>query len=277
MRDSSSGPSAPSGGAPAPPLPSMPAGVLSKMGHELRSPLNGVIGLTRIMLMKLAAGPVDAGQQIRQLEMVQTSANRLLASIERLVDIAKIESGGRHPSWESVDCTALAAEVTRLLEPAADANRVTLLLASPDGPVVVTSDPGALRQLLRELVDNAVKFADPGAGRVHVEVRPVDPEGAAQISVTDNGPGIPAPDQDRIFDAFVRGDAAAQRDENGSGLGLYLAARLAGLLGARLRLERLPGAGSSFTISIPANPYYPVAKPTARPAATTAMPSQTAG
>lgn len=255
MRDSSSGPSA----------PVMPVGVLSKMGHELRSPLNGVIGLTRIMLMKLAAGPVDAQQQIRQLEMVQTSANRLLTIIERLVDIAKIEAGGRRPSWEHVDCASLAAEVTRLLQPAADANRVTLQLATPQAPVAVISDPAAVRQLVRELVDNAVKFADPDSGRVQVAVRPVDPEGAAQISVTDNGPGIPGPEQDRVFEAFVRGEAAAERDENGSGLGLYLAARLAGLLGARLHLDSHPGAGSSFTVRIPASvPAGLIASPAAQ-------------
>lgn len=238
---------APTADAPAPVLS---VGVLSKLGHELRSPLNGVIGLTRIMLMKLAAGPVDTQQQIRHLELVQTSANRLLATIERLVDIAKIEFGGRQPSRERFDCAALAAEVTRLLQPAADANHVTLLLTTPEAPVAVTSDPGAVRQLLRELVDNAVKFADPGAGRVQVTVHPVDPEGAVQISVTDNGPGIPGPEQDRVFDAFVRGEDAAERDENGSGLGLYLAARLAGLLGAQLHLDCPPGAGSAFTIRL---------------------------
>src|SRR5207253_5207541 len=97
-------PSATSGGPPRLRPSSLRGGALSKMGHELRGPLNGIIGLTRIMLMKHAAGPVDAAQQVRKLDMVQTSALRLLAIIERLTDIARIESGGLQPRRETVDC-----------------------------------------------------------------------------------------------------------------------------------------------------------------------------
>lgn len=214
---------------------------LSKMGHELRSPLNGIIGLTRIMQMKHAAGSVDAAQQLRQLDMVQTSAQRLLATIERLTDIAKIESDGLQPRWEPVDCAALVA----------DASRPGLVLDTPDRPVMVTSDPKILQKLLYELTDNAVKFTRSAPGAVRVRVRPAADDGAALISVEDDGPGITDSDRDRIFEAFERGENAGEYGD-GSGLGLYLALRLAGLLGARLGVHSGPASGSSFTVSIPA-------------------------
>ena len=215
--------------------------VLSKMGHELRSPLNGIIGLTRIMQMKHAAGSVDAAQQLRQLDMVQTSAQRLLATIERLTDIAKIESGGLQPHWESVDCGALVARATR----------PELVLDTPDEPVVVSSDPKILTKLLSELIDNAVRFTRSAPGAVRVRVHPAAGAGAALIAVEDDGPGIPDSERARIFEAFERGENAAEYGD-GSGLGLYLAFRLAGLLGAQLDVHSGPGGGSSFTVSIPA-------------------------
>jgi len=219
----------------------LPGSALSKMGHELRSPLNGIIGLTRIMQMKHAAGSVDAAQQLRQLDMVQTSAQRLLATIERLTDIAKIESGGLQPRWEPVDCGALVAEETH----------PGLVLDAPDRPVVVTSDPKILKKLLHELVDNAVKFTRSASGAVRVRVHPAADDGAALISVEDDGPGVPDSERARIFEAFERGENAPDYSD-GSGLGLYLAVRLAGLLGAQLDVHSGPGGGSSFTVSVPA-------------------------
>jgi len=249
-------------GRPAP-APAMPgAGMLSKLGHELRSPLAGIIGLTRILLTKLGTEPADVARQRRQLEMVLTTARQALATIEQVVDIARIESGGvacdRHP----VDGRGVAAEVTAALRPAAEQRGLTLRIDLPGRPVVITTDAGILARVLRELVGNAVKFAD--AGEVVVRIR-ADDDGSVVIEVTDDGPGIPAGDQTRIFAAFERGELAAQRDEDGSGLGLYQAGRLADLLAAELSVRSMTGGPTTFTVRFPAPGTDPGTQPRSRP------------
>lgn len=222
---------------------------LSKLGHELRSPLTGIIGLTRILLMKLAAGTADPVQQKRQLEMIQTSAGRSLATVERVVAIAKIESGRAGCDRRPVDCRGVVTEVAAAFRTTAEERGLRLHTDLPDHPVVITTDADILGQLLRELLDNAVKFSDTGEVCARIGT---DDDRPVVIDVSDDGPGIPADEQTRIFDAFERGELAAERDDGGSGLGLYLARRLADRLDAHLSVDSQTAQRTTFTVTFPA-------------------------
>ena len=233
-----------------PDAPAMPvAGVLSKLGHELRGPLAGIIGLTRILLANLAAAPPDLAKQRRQLEMILSTGRRSLATVERVVDVVKIESGGLTGDRRPTDCRVVVADVTDAFRAAAEQRGAALRADLPDEPVMLTTDAGLLARALRELVDNAVKYADPADVLVRIRT---DDDGFVMIEVSDEGPGIPAGDQTRIFGAFERGEGAAQRDEDGSGLGLYLARLLTDLLGAELSLRSDAGRPAVFTVTFPA-------------------------
>ena len=227
--------------------------VLSKLGHELRSPLSGIIGLTKVLLMRLEAGPVDPATQARQLGMIQSSAARALATIEKVTDVAKIDSGRLSAVRQAVDGREVVADVASKLGDAAAGRGLRLRTDVPDRPVMVTSDPEIIGRLLHELVENALKFADAGAGAGEVRIRLHASVPQVVIEVCDDGPGIPPDEQARIFEPFERGELAAERDD-GSGLGLYLARRLADLLGARLTVTSQAGSGSTFSLTFADHP-----------------------
>jgi signal transduction histidine kinase len=244
---------APGGAGPGPSAPAadaLGAEVLSKLSHELRSPLAGVIGLTRVMLMRLAAGPADAATQVRQLEMVQASAARSLATIEQIVDLARIESGCVRPSPQLVDCRGVVTEVAAKLRAAAAERGLRLGVDVPERPVMVTSDPDILGRLLSELVGNALRFTDAGEVRIRLHAS----DGPVAIDVSDDGPGIPPDEQARIFEPFERGASAAERDDGAPGLGLGLARKQAGLLGSQLSVRSQAGSGSTFSVTF-ADPH----------------------
>jgi signal transduction histidine kinase len=241
------------GAGPLPPVPTADAfgaEVLSKLSHELRSPLAAIIGLTRILLMRLAAGQADPATQVRQLEMVQASAARSLATIEQVVDLARIESGRICASPQVVDCRDLVAEVAAELRAAGAERGPRLCVDVPQCPVVITSDPGILGRLLRELVGNALRFTDGGEVRIRLHAS----DGPVVIDVSDDGPGIPLHEQARIFEPFERGANAAERDDGAPGLGLGLARKQADLLGAQLSVRSQAGSGSTFSVTF-ADPH----------------------
>jgi two-component sensor histidine kinase len=248
------------GAGPGPPAPSanaFGAEVLSKLGHELRSPLAAIIGLTRILLMRLAAGQADAATQVRQLEMVQASAARSLATIEQVVDLARIESGQVSASPQLTDCRGVVAEVAAELRAPSAERGLRLRVDVPQGPVVITTDPGILGRLLRELVGNALRFTDADEVRIRLQAG----DGAVVIDVSDDGPGIPLHEQGRIFEPFERGARATEADDSAPGLGLGLARKQAGLLGAQLSVRSQAGSGSTFSITF-ADPHTgPVTDP----------------
>jgi signal transduction histidine kinase len=234
----------------APPAPgAFDAEVLSKLGHELRSPLAGIIGLARVLLMRISAGTADVQTQIRQLEMIQASAAASLSTIERLVDLAKIDSGRVRPSLSRADCRDIITGVAAALQAASARRGLALRTDLPGHPVMITTDPAILGRVLAELVSNGVRFAD--AGEVRIELHGGEP---AVIDVSDDGPGIPVHEQARIFEPFERGELAAEGDDDAPGLGLHLARKQAGLLGAQLSLTSKVGSGSTFSITF-ADPH----------------------
>ncbi len=230
---------------PDPPRPSGPdVEVLGKLGHELRSPLTGVIGLTGILLRTVAAGRADPAQQLRQLTMIRASAGHSLATIEQVLAIAGIVAGHTVCNRRLIDGREVVTSVTADLQQSAHDRGLRLHAEVPDSPMLVATDPKLLGRLLRELVDNAVKFTEAGDIRVRLTDEGVDP---VVIHVCDEGPGILVEEQARIFEAFERG-ASATEEQDGAGLGLHLVRKLSELLHAEVAVRSRPGWGSTFSI-----------------------------
>jgi signal transduction histidine kinase len=212
------------------------ANLLSKLGHELRTPVSGIIGLTHIMTMKLARGPVDTAEQLRQLEMVSSSAERLLTIIERVVDVSRADTRAAVATVDSCDAREVIADLV------AEFDAVTLTVDMPRPvPLPIGAEP--LRRMLHELLDNAARYAGATTIQIHAEGR--------VITVSDDGAGIPVDEQAALFRPFQRGEAAARSHPGGVGLGLYLARRLAGHAGATLQLASEAGRGTTVRTEFP--------------------------
>jgi PAS domain S-box-containing protein len=220
--------------------------LLASMSHELRTPLNAILGFTGTLLMRLP-GPLNAEQE-HQLQLVKASGGHLLSIINDLLDLAKIESGRVEIALVPVDCRAVVEDVVQSLRPLAETHGVTLRVEGPDAPVFATADERALSQIVVNLVNNAIKFAE--ASQVHIRLAPHQPGGRIQLSVHDTGPGIPQADLDRIFHAFERSAATAKATDEGTGLGLHISRKLAELMNATVTVSSVVGEGSTFTISL---------------------------
>ncbi|MBK6852642.1 MAG: PAS domain S-box protein [Burkholderiales bacterium] len=218
---------------------------LATMSHELRTPLNAIIGFTGVLLMKLP-GPLTTEQE-HQLGMVQSSGKHLLSLINDLLDLARIESGKVELQLVPLVLQPLVESVAATLRLAAQDKGLTLEVEMPAADVTVWTDRRALQQVMINLTNNAIKFTDEGRVTLLLEAgvgdRPV------RFSVIDTGPGIREQDQGKLFEAFSQLSAANGRPRvEGTGLGLYLCARLAELLGGRIEFESHAGQGSRFTL-----------------------------
>ncbi len=220
---------------------------LASMSHELRTPLNSIIGFSDIMLQGLA-GELNAEQR-RQLEMVNNSGKHLLALINDVLDLSKVESGSMVSEAERFDLCAEANAIVESVRPQADALSLKLTCASTHEAIEVVSDSRLVRQVMFNLLSNAIKFTHDGS----VEVRVSRAEGGGvDVAVADTGPGIASADLDKIFDRFTQVHVHDDRPE-GTGLGLAISWRLAELLGGTLSVESVVGEGSTFTFSLPAS------------------------
>jgi PAS domain S-box-containing protein len=222
---------------------------LASMSHELRTPLNAIIGFTGTLLMKLP-GPLTE-DQTKQLQTIQSSSRHLLSLINDLLDLAKIESGKVAISLEPVVCQAVVEEVRTTLRPLADKKGLRFKIDLPDREVVLRTDRRALSQILLNLANNAIKFTEKGEVRLEI-MEAEEKEGlTTEISLHDTGVGIRPEDQEKLFQAFTQMEHGGPRRYEGTGLGLHLSQKLAGLLGGKIRFRSEYGKGSTFTLSLP--------------------------
>jgi PAS domain S-box-containing protein len=222
---------------------------LAGMSHELRTPLNAIIGFTGTLLMKLP-GPLN-DEQHKQLRTVQSSARHLLALINDLLDVSKIEAGKVELTFEPVDCAALVNEVATTLRPQAADKGLEFTVRAPEQPTTLRTDRRALSQIILNLVGNAIKFTEHGSVRMTLSAGAVQGSSTTEIRVDDSGVGIPLADQDKLFGAFSRVNNLRVDAPEGTGLGLHLSQKLAELLGGKIVFRSESGKGSSFSLILP--------------------------
>ena len=219
---------------------------LASMSHELRTPLNSVLGFTGVLLMGMA-GPLTE-EQHRQLSFVKGSAEHLLALINDLLDVSRIESGRMELQHETFDLVTLAEETVAQLRPLAERKGLSLQLVH-EGSLLVRSDRRRIYQVLLNLAGNAVKFTERGG--VRLELSRWGADGVVCVEVHDTGIGISPEELPRLFEAFHQMEGSTARHHEGTGLGLHLSNRLLELLGARIEVQSRVGAGSVFRVLLP--------------------------
>jgi PAS domain S-box-containing protein len=222
---------------------------LASMSHELRTPLNAIIGFTGTLLMKLP-GPLNPAQE-RQLRTVQTSARHLLALINDLLDVARIEAGKVTLNLAPVDCCAAVEEVVATLQPQAAAKALHLSASLPQAELTLQTDRRLLCQIVINLIGNAIKFTEVGMVEVTLLRGAAADGGGLVLHVADSGVGIAPEDQSKLFGAFSRVSSSRPRNPEGTGLGLHLSQKLAELLGGRIEFESQAGRGSTFSLLLP--------------------------
>ncbi|CAA9327381.1 MAG: hypothetical protein AVDCRST_MAG11-2303 [uncultured Gemmatimonadaceae bacterium] len=238
---------------------------LASMSHELRTPLSAIIGYMELLEGGMV-GPV-APLQKNYFGRVKTAARHLISIIEEILSFSRIEAGKQEVHVELVDAAILARDVGELFEPQARQKGLALTVSLPEGSVVLGTDPTRLRQILINLLGNALKFTD--AGQVVMEVTLTDDR--VHFGVRDTGPGILDADLERVFDPFTQLDQSLKRVKGGTGLGLPVSRRLAHLLGGGLTVTSVPSEGTTFTLWLPRNVGVPdragdaVGLPRARP------------
>lgn len=217
---------------------------LAVIGHELRTPLNSIVNFTDLLLDGEAGALADV--QRRHLDRVAGNARQLQRMIEDVLGYARLDSGEVEVRLERVDVGQVAAELMREMESAAR-QKALVLHCSPDGDCGAETDPRRVRELLRAVMSNAVKFTEEGRVEVAVRREP----GWVAVQVSDTGIGIDPAHAERIWDPFWQAEHPLIRRAGGSGLGLSVARRLAALLGGDIAVASAPGEGSTFTIRLP--------------------------
>jgi signal transduction histidine kinase len=224
---------------------------LANMSHELRTPLNAILGYTELMVDGIYGELPE--KPLGVLERVQENGRNLLALINDVLDLAKIEAGQLTLAMEDYDAGSLVRNVVTTIEPLARAKGLSLIATAADDMPVGHGDARRLHQVLVNLVGNAVKFTDRG----EVEVSATASGGRFDFTVRDTGPGIAAEDQRKIFEEFRQVDNSSTRRKGGTGLGLAISRRIVEMHGGTLSVVSAPGQGATFHVDIPVRAGLP--------------------
>ena len=221
---------------------------LTNMSHELRTPLNSVIGFSNIILRNTES-KLDE-KEITYLERIQANGKHLLELINDILDLSKVEAGSMDLEIVTLNVGDLIKDLLGQVESQVAQKPVDLVQSLPAKIVSIKTDPGKLKQILLNLVSNAIKFTDEGEVKVEVVTDP-DTARPLSINVRDSGIGIPEDRLGHIFDEFEQVDSSTQRKYGGTGLGLAISRALCELMGYTLDVDSEVGKGSTFNISIP--------------------------
>ncbi|MFG2869161.1 HAMP domain-containing protein [Streptomyces sp. NPDC048338] len=232
---------------------------LANMSHELRTPLNSLLILARLLAQNPQGNLTD--KQIDYAEVIHSAGSDLLQLINDILDLSKVEAGKMEIRHEPFALRELIEYLEATFGPVADERALEFAVTvAPDVPEELTTDEARLRQILRNLLSNALKFTDEG--KVELSVAWADPQEAPSavregrpvlaFRVTDTGVGIPVERLENIFEAFQQGDGTTARRYGGTGLGLSISREVAGLLGGTIEVASTPGRGSRFTFYLPA-------------------------
>ena len=218
---------------------------VAKMSHELRTPLNSVIGFSKILLRNKRKALDD--NEIAYLGRIEAAGTHLLALVNDVLDIAKVEAGHMSLELSPVDVVALARSVMAQLDTNAQAAGLAMTLVTTHDVLVVEADSAKLQQVLLNLVGNAIKFTP--AGNVTVRVRANGPDDR-RIEISDTGIGVAADRHEAVFAAFEQAESSTSRRYGGSGLGLSISRALCEAMGFTLRMQSAPGAGATFIVEL---------------------------
>jgi signal transduction histidine kinase/CheY-like chemotaxis protein len=221
---------------------------LSNMSHEFRTPLNSITALSHLLLDRID-GPLTA-EQLKQVTFIRQGAHALTELVNDLLDLAKVEAGKITVRPVEFEVESMFGALRGMLRPLLVSESLRLVFEPADGLPTLYTDEGKVSQILRNFISNALKFTESGEVRVSATFRPEDD--AVSFDVTDTGVGIPAEDQERIFEEFTQVENPLQHRVKGTGLGLPLSRKLAELLGGGVTVRSTVGVGSTFCAVIPA-------------------------
>ena len=221
---------------------------LSVISHELKTPITTILGQAQLLARRLTRGHEFGERENRSLSIIADQAKRLAGMIDFLLDVGRLHSGQFTVRLEPLDLEALLRHLLEAMRGPLEQHQI--VLACPPPPLMVRGDVERLEQVFQNLLQNAIKYS-PAGGRVTVEV--TQEETQICVAITDEGIGIPAAEQARLFERFYRAHNAKTQQIKGTGIGLYVVSELVNLHGGSITVVSTEGQGSTFTVCLPRN------------------------
>jgi len=227
---------------------------LANMSHEIRTPMNAILGFTELLRRK-GRTPATAEEQRRHLDTIHSSGKHLLELINDILDLSKVESGRMEMEQVQFAAHSVVQEVVHVLTVKAQEKGISLTMQLPEAlPATIQADPSRLRQIITNLVGNAIKFTQEGGVTVSIRMSKGDADKRLLIDVKDSGVGIPPDKLEAVFEPFTQAESSTNRRFGGTGLGLTISRRFARAMGGDIVVTSVLGKGSTFHISIDPGP-----------------------